>query len=61
MAASGKKEIEDQIRKDQHFIEKMKSMGEKWCSYTLIIDAMKLSEDRIATNQAELEKLKSND
>ncbi|MBK0404458.1 hypothetical protein I5M27_15775 [Adhaeribacter sp. BT258] len=47
--------MEEQIKTDQYFIEKMLSKGEKFCSYPLIIDAMRDAEDRIKANKAALE------
>ncbi|KAA9325403.1 hypothetical protein [Adhaeribacter soli] len=55
MEASQKKKLEDQIKKDEYFIQKMHSMGEKFCSYPLIIDAIRDAEERIKSNKAELE------
>ena len=55
MDATKRKQLEDKIKADQYFIEKMLSKGEKFCSYPLIIDAMRDAEDRIRINKAELE------
>lgn len=56
MEAAKKKQLEDQIKKDQYFIQKMRSMGEKFCNYPLITDAINDAEERIKANTAELEK-----
>ena len=55
MDATKRKQLEEQIKTDQYFIEKMLSKGEKFCSYPLIIDAMRDAEDRIRNNRPELE------
>jgi hypothetical protein len=55
MDASERKKLEEQIKTDQYFIEKMLSKGEKFYSYPLIMDAMRDAENRIKENQAALE------
>ncbi|MFC5270561.1 hypothetical protein [Adhaeribacter terreus] len=55
MDAKQRKQLEEQIKTDQYFIEKMRSKGEKFYNYPLILDAMRDAEERIKENQEILE------
>jgi hypothetical protein len=48
-------EVKMQIMKDEHFLDKMRQMGEKWCHYPLIADAIRDAQERLEANIRKLE------
>jgi hypothetical protein len=55
MADAQNKELEEQIKKDEYFIEKMRQMGVKWCDYPLIADSIRYAEERLEANKMKLQ------